>query len=280
MKERLNNILSLLNNALGLFLSISCSIAFFVLIFKPFPLDHINFDERILFSLGFGAIAFFVMLVVRIVYPGLVFNLPEKLERPVLSSYNRCIVLWLLSSVLFSIYLMYPGMVSLNTFLVFKVILICLVPPLILLFHDKKIQLQLENEILNLEKKACQKQVKEHNENDNNKSIELISANHREKISLLVSDVVFMNSADNYVEIHYKEDETIKKKLLRNTLKNIEFQVNPYRIFLRCHRKYIVNSRFIDTLNGNCNNHQLLLKGYKKPLPVSRQYFYRIKDAL
>ncbi len=94
------------------------------------------------------------------------------------------------------------------------------------------------------------------------------------------SDVVFINSADNYVEIHYKEDKKIKKKLLRNTLKNIELQINPYHIFLRCHRKYIVNPHYIDKLNGNCNHHELLLKGYKKPLPVSRQYFYRIKDAL
>ncbi len=148
MKERLNNILSLLNNELGLFLTISCSIAFFVLIFKPFPLDHINFDNRILFVFGLGAIVFSVILIVRIIYPGLVYNIPEKPKRPVLSNYNRCLIIWLLSTVIISMYLIYPGLVTLNLFLMFKVLLICLVPPLVLIFHDKKVELQLKNEML------------------------------------------------------------------------------------------------------------------------------------
>ncbi len=280
MKEKLNNLLSLLNNELGLFLTISCSVVFFVLIFKPFPLDHINFDNRILFVFGLGALVFFVLLIVRIVYPVLVYKMREKPKRITLSFYNRCLTLWLLSSVLISLYLIYLGLVNLNMFLVFKVLLICTIPPLILIFHDKNVALQLENEMLSLDKKVCQEQVKEYKDEHKNISIDLSSANNSEKISLSISDVVFINSADNYVEIHYKKEDSFKKKLLRNTLKNIELQLNPYHIFLRCHRKYIVNSHFIDTLNGNCNHHELLLKGYKKPIPVSRQYFYRIKDAL
>ena len=280
MKERLNNILSLLNNALGLFLAISCSIAFFVLIFKPFPLEHINYDSQILFIIGLGIIIFFVMLIVRIVYPGLVYNFAHNLKRPILSSYNRGFIIWLLSSFLISMYLNFLGLVDLTTFLVFKVTLICLVPPLILIFHDKKAELELKNETLAIDKKICQKQVNKFKEEHENVAVEFSSANNAEKISLLLSDIVFINSADNYVELHYKKGDTFKKKLLRNTLKNIRLQIKPYHIFVRCHRRYVVNSNYIETLNGNCNHHQLFIKGFKEPIPVSRQYFYRIKDSI
>ena len=280
MKERLNNILSLLNNALGLFLAISCSIVFFVLIFKPFPLDHINFDSKILYIIGLGIIVFFAMVIVRIVYPGLVYNIPYNQKRPILSSYNRGFIIWVLSSSLFCIYLMYPGLVNLTSFLVFKVTLICLVPPLLLIFHDKNEALQLKNEALAIDKKIYQKQVKEYNDEHKNISIDFCSLNNTEKISLLLTEVVLINSADNYVEIHYREDDKFKMKLLRNTLKNIESQIKIHHIFIRCHRKYIVNSNYIEELNGNCNNHQLFLKEYNEPIPVSRQYFYTIKNAL
>jgi len=175
---------------------------------------------------------------------------------------------------------MYPGLVNLTSFLVFKVTLICLVPPLLLIFHDKNEALQLKNEALAIDKKIYQKQVNEFKNEQENISIDFSSSNDSEKVSLLISDVVLINSADNYVEIHYKKGDTFKKKLLRNTLKNIELQIKPYPIFVRCHRKYIINSNYIEELNGNCNHHQLFLKEYKEPIPVSRQYFYKIKDAL
>ncbi|MDV7185690.1 LytTR family DNA-binding domain-containing protein [Lutibacter sp. TH_r2] len=280
MNKRLDNILDLLNNSLGLFLAISSSVAFFVLIFKPFPLDHINYDNRILFIIGFGIIIFFTILVVRILYPGLIYNLAHNIKRPILSSYNKGFIIWLLSSGLFSIYLMYPGSVYLTTFLVFKVALICLVPPLILMFYDRKMELLLQNASLLLEKNKCQKQVNKFNKEHNNIIIDFNSINNNEKISLLITDILLINSADNYIEIHYKEGEIIKKKLLRNTLKNIRLQLKAYQNFVRCHRRYIVNSDYIEKLNGNCNHHELFLKEFLEPIPVSRQYFYKVKDAL
>jgi hypothetical protein len=280
MKEKLNNILAHLNNIIGIFVTISSSVAFFVLIFKPFPLDHINYDSRILFIIGLGVIIFFVMFFVKIVYPILIFNNTENKKRPILASYNKGFTIWLLSSILFIIYLMYLGYVVLTTFLVFKITLICLFPPLILFFYDKKTELLLQNASLLLERNKCKKQVNAYNEEHNNIAIDLSSINNNEKISPLLKDVFLISSADNYIEIHYKEAEIIKKKLLRNTLKNIGLQLKPYPNFVRCHRRYIVNSDYIEKLNGNCNHHELYLKGVLDPIPVSRQYFYKVKDAL
>ena len=113
-----------------------------------------------------------------------------------------------------------------------------------------------------------------------NKSIDFISENSSENFSLPVAEVAYIKSADNYVEIVYKEGETYKKKLIRNTLKNIESQIKQYSNFLRCHRTSIVNIHFIGRLSRDRNNHWVIIKGVEEQVPVSRQYLLKLKEAL
>ena len=77
-----------------------------------------------------------------------------------------------------------------------------------------------------------------------------------------------------------KEGDNYKKKLIRNTLKNIELQIKQYSNFLRCHRICIVNLHYIEKLVRYNNNHWLSIKGFEEPVPVSRQYLLKIKEAL
>ena len=80
-------------------------------------------------------------------------------------------------------------------------------------------ELRQQNESLINEKKIIQKQVERYEEDYLNKSVEFISESSSEKLNLLIADIAFIKSADNYVEIVYKEGDNFKKKLLRNTLK-------------------------------------------------------------
>ena len=141
-------------------------------------------------------------------------------------------------------------------------------------------ELKEQNELLIVEKKIIQKQVEKFEEDVLNKSIEFISENNSENFSLLISQVAMVKSADNYVEIVYKEGDNYKKKLIRNTLKNIELQIKQYSNFLRCHRICIVNLHYIEKLVRYNNNHWLSIKGFEEQVPVSRQYLLKIKEAL
>ena len=60
------------------------------------------------------------------------------------------------------------------------------------------------------------------------------------KFSLLLKDLLYLESTDNYVYIHYQANDILKKELLRNSLKNLEkiLENEPIR---RCHRSYMVN---------------------------------------
>ena len=82
------------------------------------------------------------------------------------------------------------------------------------------------------------------------------------------------------MEVVHKNNNGVQKKLLRNTLKYIEQQVQPFSNFVRCHRTSIVNVYYIDKLTKKYNNFQLSIKGTDEQLPVSRQYVLKVKESL
>ena len=95
--------------------------------------------------------------------------------------------------------------------------------------------------------------------------------NQGEWIKIKPSDLVYLESADNYVSIFYKEKEQIQKKLLRSTLTKIEVQITPSYI-QRCHRSYLLNLHQIKYVDGNSRGLQLELLDMDKIIPVSRKY--------
>jgi DNA-binding LytR/AlgR family response regulator len=280
MNDKLNQLVRLINEKLGLLLSISFSIFLFVLFFQPFPLDKFDFNNRLLFMAGFGAIVFLLMVLVQFVFPWLLHNYYQSNDGPAFISLLNGFIIMALSSVAFTFYLRYVGSVSISFYIVFKIVLICLAPPVVLSLYDVIKELRVQNESLILEKKNIQKQIEQYEEDNLNKSIEFVSENNTENLSLLVAEVALVKSADNYVEIVYKEGDDLKKKLIRNTLKNIEQQIKPYSNFIRCHRICIVNRHYIERLNKSYSNHWITVKGFHEQIPVSRQYLLKLKEIL
>ncbi len=280
MNNKFNQLVQLLNERLRLFLSISFGIFLFILFFQPFPLDRFDFNNRLLFIAGFGAIVFLFMFLVRVAFPWLVRNNYHSNDEPVYPFYLGGFIILALSSVAFAFYLRYVGFVSLSFYVIFKVVLICLAPPVALRLYDANSELRQQNESLISEKKVIQNQVDKYEEDNLNKSIEFISENKTEILTLLVSEIAFIKSADNYIEIVYKSGENFKKNLIRNTLKSIELQLKEYSNFVRCHRICIVNKHYIEKLSKSFNNHWITIKGYNEQIPVSRQYLLKLKEAL
>jgi DNA-binding LytR/AlgR family response regulator len=280
VNNKIEQLIEDLKEELGLLLSISFGIFLFILFFQPFPFIGFDFNNSLLFVGGLGTIVFFIMVLIRITIPRLLKRKNQDSQVLLLPSYLNGFIILALSSVAFVFYLRYVGMVNITFFIVFKVILICLVPPLSLSIFDLINELRQQNELLIVEKKIIQKQVEEYEEDILNKSIEFVSDNNSENFTLLIAEVAYIKSADNYVEIAFKEGESYKKKLIRNTLKNLELQIKQYSNFIRCHRICIVNLHYIEKLTRSNNNHWLTIKGFDEQLPVSRQYLLKLKEAI
>jgi hypothetical protein len=285
LKKKLNQLLEEVKEEIGLLLSISFGIFLFVLFFQPFTFTRFDFNNSLIFVAGLGLIEFILMAVIRVIVPGVIdWNQKKKNDQEnkmlLLPAYFNGFIILVFSTLSFVFYLRYVGGVSINFFLVIRIILICLVPPFILGIYDFVEELKQQNDMLVIEKKRIQKQIEKYEEDLLNKSIEFISENNSENFSLLISEVVFIRSADNYVEIIYKERDNFKKKLIRNTLRNIELQIKQYTNFIRCHRICIVNLHYVDKIIRNNANNWLVIKGYDEQLPVSRQYLLKLKEAI
>ncbi len=278
--KKIDLLVQRLKDQLGLYLSISFGIFLFVLFFQPFPLTGSDFNNRLLLIAGLGAITFVLIVIIRVILPWImVIKDPENMTPPFPSYFNGFII-FVLSSVAFIFYIRFVGSVEITFYNAFKVLIICLVPPVVLALNDTYSELRSYNDQLISDKKIIQKKIEKFEEDILNKSIEFVLENGSENFSLLIGEIVFFKSADNYVEIVHKEGEIFKKKLIRNTLKNIEIQIKQYSNFIRIHRTSIVNVHFIERLDRDSNNQWLNLKGFEEKLPVSRQYLLRVKEAI
>jgi DNA-binding LytR/AlgR family response regulator len=280
MSKKLDQFINDLKEELSRLLSISFGVFLFVLFFRPFPFTDFDFNNSLLFVGGLGTIVFLIMVLVRITIPGILRrNNPDGNEL-FLPSYFNGFIIFLLSSVAFVFYLRYVGLVGITFFITFKVVLICLAAPVTLTVIDLVNELKQQNEVLIVEKKIIQKQIEKYEGDILNKSIDFPSENNSEKLTLQISELALIKSADNYVEIIYKQGDNYKKKLVRNTMKNIELQIKQYSNFLRCHRVCIVNLHYVEKLNRSNHNHWLTIKGFNEPVPVSRQYLLKLKEAV
>ena len=280
MSRKLDHLIKAIKEELGILLSISFSVFLFVLFFRPFSFTDFDFNNSILFVGGLGTIVFIVMVLVRITVPGILLRNNPDGKIFSFPAYINGFIIFLLSSVAFVFYLRFVGLVGITFFITFRVAVICLVPPLALGIIDLINELKQQNEMLVVENKIMQKQVEKYKEHILNKLIEFPSENNSETFSLHISEVALLKSADNYVEIVYKEGEIYKRKLIRNTMKNIELQIKQYSNFLRCHRVCIVNLHYIEKLSRSGHNHWLTIRGFDEPVPVSRQYLLRIKEFI
>jgi hypothetical protein len=280
MNGRMNRFMQLLNDKLKLLLGVSFGIFLFILFFQPFIFDRFDFNDKLLFIAGFGAIFFLISFLVWVVSP-LIFRKNDKNGNDATPESNiNALIIIVLCSVAYTFYLVYVGFVSISFYVVFKVVLICILPLFALRMYETNRELVSQNESLIMERKAIQKKIEKYEEDNLNRSIEFISENHTENLKLMISEVILIQAADNYVEIIYLDGETYRKKLIRNTLKNIEIQIKQYSNFVRCHRACIVNLHFIEKMNQSLSSHWIVLRGYPDKIPVSRQYLLKIREAL
>ncbi len=270
----------MLNERLFLLLGIGFGVFLFILFFQPFPPDRFDFNNRLLFTTGFGAIVFVFSMLVWAGFPMIMRKNKFDDSYFLSGSLFKGFIILVLSSVAFTFYLRYVGQVSISFYVVFKIVLICIVPPVIIIVFESFRDLIRQNESLISERKTVQRQIEKFEEDNLNRSIEFFSENRAENFVVRIADLVLIQSADNYIEIIYKEGESLRKRLVRNTLKNAELLIKQYSNFIRCHRAYIVNMHFIDKLNRDFSSHWITVKGYPDKIPVSRQYLVKLREAL
>lgn len=91
-------------------------------------------------------------------------------------------------------------------------------------------------------------------------------------------NVLYIEAADNYSNIHYINDNKEDTFILHNSLKQLD---NPekYKGLLRCHRGYMVNVDNVKLLRKDKEGLVLELSQGARPIPVSRSYNQRVVEV-
>jgi len=171
-------------------------------------------------------------------------------------------------------------LVMLTFYIMFKVILVCLLPLIIIMFIHKNKILKQDISILKDENIYFSLKLKEYEKFEGEEEIEILSTNKSDNLILKYKQIIFIKSADNYIEISFLNNNIVEKKLIRNTLKNIESQLVKQKNFIRCHRTSIVNILFVEKMERNFNGYHLIMSCFEETIPVSRQYFLQVKDVI
>jgi hypothetical protein len=101
-----------------------------------------------------------------------------------------------------------------------------------------------------------------------------------ERLELSAEEILFITSADNYVQVFHGAGPALRSPLLRSSLKKMEQQLSGVPSFLRCHRVYVVNLNLVKKVSGNAQGLRLHLDGVEKPIPVSRNLTQTVKERL
>jgi DNA-binding LytR/AlgR family response regulator len=92
------------------------------------------------------------------------------------------------------------------------------------------------------------------------------------KLSVLSDQILYLESADNYVKINYLNKGKLVHFMLRNTLKNLEEAFSGTSM-VRCHRSYVVNFDKVKVLRKEKDGIFLALDEERVPdIPVSKTY--------
>ena len=100
------------------------------------------------------------------------------------------------------------------------------------------------------------------------------------RFSIKSSDILFVESTDNYVTVHTNVEGKLKKVMLRNTMKRLEKELEG-TLIQRCHRSYMVNFENIKQVKLISTNLYIYLDFPEEiRLPVSKSYAEHVHEFL
>jgi hypothetical protein len=243
-------------------------VAFILIVFQPFGTDSFHHPHKKIYLAGHGLIAF---LSFGFTLLGLPFLFPKYFDEDKWVVWKQITVLALgfFLSFIGSYFYMnwfFNQIFHWGNFMNFLPIVgvIGLFPGLIITLLDNNNKLKKHRQIAEdlTEKIAPAKEQVE--------LISLTDENENPALEIPLRNLVYIQSASNYVEVHFLEDGNLKKTLIRNTLSNMEKQV-PFDHIKKCHRSYMANLNLIEKITGNAQGYRLHFPfSTEITVPVSR----------
>ncbi|MEL6922453.1 MAG: LytTR family DNA-binding domain-containing protein [Bacteroidota bacterium] len=257
-------------------LGVGAFVAAFLLLFQPFGTDRMQFPNKRLFLAGYGVVISLTMLLAESVLNQLVFN---KYRDELWTVGKQLIWVFIFITLTLAASYLYKQIffglaLRLDDFIDFYAMTfsIAVLPVIFITLLDYNYQLRKNQSVA----AGIQPVGGSLSAGNSDAQLTLLAENKKDQLRLSPNDLVYLQSADNYVEILFRENGQIKKSLLRNTLQRLTEQIKAQHI-MRCHRSFTVNLHQVAKVSGNAQGYKLHIRESDLRIPVSRS---RSKEVL
>jgi len=254
---------------------ISVGVFVFLFLFQPLQIDALALRDKYFLVIGLGIITFLSLSLNLLILPSLFSKLligsSWNVKKEILWD------IWILFTIGFGYFLYYKalGIMVFGFDMIIKMMLIAIVPISVLIVFNRnrllRSHLKLANE-LNIK-------LKEHKSLPE-KLVHFVSDYQKDNLSIKVSLVLFVRSANNYIEVFWKEDQAVKSQMVRCSLTKAEEILKDDKFIFKCHRSYLANINHIDKIEGSQQGYRLFFEKVDFPVPVSKNYADKLKELI
>ncbi len=245
----------------------------FLYIFRPFNLSILHVNDALEYTIALGCISFLVILVFLFIIP-IIFKsyfIDEKwnIGKNLFFTLN-CFIAISFFCWLYSLLTKNENIPTASAFhFIYYALSVGTFPLVLFYIIDEKISRKKRQKIATkiIEEKNYTSKV-----SSTNTSLILSSKNKKEQLTFHQNDIVYITSEGNYTCIYTKENNKLKESILRNTLTNVSKDLEFYNSLIRCHKSYIVNSKYINDIQGNARGYILKSSIIPFDIPVSRSF--------
>lgn len=109
--------------------------------------------------------------------------------------------------------------------------------------------------------------------------IHLPSEVESQNLDIEIKKLIYLTSVANYIECFYlNESGKIVSSKIRNRMKIVESIFDQESDFFRCHRAFIVNMNYVQSIDGNAKGYTLVLKNTDVLIPVARSKSSELRE--
>lgn len=254
---------------------ISIGVLGFLYLFQPLDVSLMEDKEKLYVVLGLAAITFLSLslnlLILPSLFPDIFINRIWNIKKEILWN------LWILSTITVGYYLYYKllGIFEIDYRMVLGLIVIAIIPITGLIIVNR-------NRMLRSNLKLAERINKklEENRSIDDRLVHFKSEYAKDNLSIKVSLLVLIRAANNYIEVFWKEKKGINNQMIRTSLKNAEELLEEHNFIFKCHRSYMVNINFIDKIEGSVQGYKIYFEGIDFPVPVSKNFAYKLKQLI
>jgi len=104
--------------------------------------------------------------------------------------------------------------------------------------------------------------------------------NGKVAVHMATRHILYFKSEDNYIFLYYKNDQELKKELIRTNLKKLELDLSPQH-FVRIHRSYMINIENLVAVSRTGQGYRVRMEaGSDQVLLVSAKYQQAFEDRI